>query len=208
MGIMVEAGLTREQVEARLPYLSKEARERAGKPVPPNQPHVWDTSWLNNPDGGMTCTVCGIEKLPRFFRADYKLGNGKQLHHYRDHLGHVHSTFLELSCPAFSGVNGDESLEMKERARRERGNVAEMAEYVRTLAARVAALEAENVRLREEREIIDVEVIRDVVARMVEEQVSARLLGTTAGSVLDDQVVDVEVVEDAVEVPTPGRREP
>lgn len=178
MGIFVGKGLTREQVEARLPYRSKEARERAGKPASADQKHVWETDWLNHPNGEKTCSVCGIEDVSStFFRADFKMGNGKQLHHYRDHLGRVHSSFIELSCPAFSGINGNESLEMKERARRERAGTAEVAAYVQVLADRVALLEAENALLRE----ANVGVMR----QMIEEQVNARLLGTTAGSVLD-----------------------
>lgn len=206
MGIHVERGLTREQVEARLPYMSKEARERAGKPASPDQKHVWATDWLNHPNGEKTCTVCGIQDVSAtHFRADYKMGNGKQLYHYRDHLGRVHSSFIELSCPAFSGINGNESLEGKERARRDRAAIGEITEYVKVLAERVATLEAENAQLREAslaREVIDVEVVRDLVAKLVEEQVSARLLGTTAGSVLDPFAAEVEaeLVEDAVEV--------
>lgn len=111
--------------------------------TPSPKPHVWESDWLNHPNGGQTCKVCGCSMLDpgAVVRADYKIINGRREYVYRDVLGKTVRSFVELSCPVFVGDPASAAMEAKENARQ--ANTA-----IKTIEARIVQLEQENTTLR------------------------------------------------------------
>ena len=126
------------------PFGSPEAARASGKRPMPDQKHVWDTGWLNHPNGEKTCKVCGVTEEVGTIRADRVRGNGGKTINYRDMHGNAINAFEELSCPVYLGDAGSAAAYAKDQVRKVRGRVDDVEDQMDAVGERLAQLEADN----------------------------------------------------------------
>ena len=126
-----------------------------------DKPHQWESDWLNHPNGGATCRVCGCTKRTDLVRADRsRPGEKTQLNHYVDAAGNAISTFEELSCPVWIGDPGSAAAQAKEGVRKVKGRVGDVENKVEVVEDKVESLEDRMARLEAENEALKAEVAR------------------------------------------------
>ena len=160
-------------------YRTKEPdKTPGGKENIGDKPHQWKSDWLNHPNGGATCRVCGCTKRTDLVRADRSRPREKtQLNHYVDAAGNAISTFEELSCPVWIGDPGSAVAQAKEGVRKVKGRVGDVEDKVESLEDRMARLEAENEALKAEvarKQGVDVTILMGWLTELAQQAARSR----------------------------------
>lgn len=187
------------------PFGSPEARAASGKRPMPDQKHIWDTGWLNHPNGERTCKVCGVTEETNTTRADRVRGNGSPTINYRDMHGKAIVSFEELSCPVYLGDANSTAAMTKDQVRKVRGRVDDVEDVLDTVGERLAQLEADNEFFRGRllsQPVLDAQMVAEALLI-----IASRGVGTEGGNriaekvraLLSNSTIDAEVLHPVLE---------
>lgn len=141
--------------------------------------HVWESDWLNNPDGSRVCRVCGVTEVTN---AVIRVDRVGMPFHYRDAHGVAFSSMVEIPCPAYVGDTAGAVAEAKMRVRDVTHRVTGVEDRVESVEDRLARLEVENEDLRAQVSAVgqqagDAATLLRTLVKMAEEARRTRQIG-------------------------------